>query len=36
MKSKIGDMCNNEKHINNFHKKQSDCKDCKGKRGLER
>ena len=29
-------MCNIEKHINNFYKKCSECKDCFRARGLER
>ena len=29
-------MCNIEKHINNFCKKYTECKDCNLTRGLER
>ena len=29
-------MCNIEKHINNFYKKYSECKDCNIKRGVKR
>ena len=29
-------MCNIEKHINNFYKRYSECKDCNIKRGVER
>ena len=29
-------MCNIEKHINNFYKKYSECKDCNRTRGLKR
>ena len=36
MESKICTQCNNEKHINNFYKKYSECKDCNIKRGVKR
>ena len=36
MDNKICTVCNNEKHINNFHKKSSECKDCNIKRGVKR
>ena len=29
-------MCNFEKHINKFYEKQSECKVCNSKRGLQR
>ena len=29
-------VCNNEKHINTFYKKYSECKDCNIKRGVKR
>ena len=29
-------MCNIEKHINNYHKKYSVCKDCNRTKGLNR
>ena len=29
-------MCNIEKHINNFYKKYSECRDCNRTRGLKR
>ena len=29
-------MCNIEKHINNFHNKNSECRDCNRARGLKR
>ena len=35
MESKICTQCNIEKHINNFHKKYSEYKDCNIKRGLK-
>ena len=34
MKSKICTQCKVEKLINNFYKKDSECKDCNSKRGL--
>ena len=36
MESKICTQCNIEKHINNFYKKYSECKDCNIKRGVKR
>ena len=36
MGSKICTQCNIEKHINNFYKKYSECKDCNIKRGVKR
>ena len=36
MESKICAPCNIEKHINNFYKKYSECKDCNIKRGVKR
>ena len=36
MESKICTQCDFEKYINNFNKKQSECKDCKIKRGVKR
>ena len=36
MESKTCSMCNFEKHIKDFHKKYTDCKDCNCKRGLKR
>ena len=36
MESKICTHCNIEKHINNFYKKYSECKDCNIKRGVKR
>ena len=36
MESKICTQCNIEKHINNFHKKYSECKNCNIKRGVKR
>ena len=35
MDTKTCTMCNIEKHINNFYKKYSECKDCNRERGLE-
>ena len=35
MQSKICTQCNIEKHINNFYKKYSECKDCNIKRGVK-
>ena len=32
MDNKICTVCNIEKHINNFYKKYSECKDCNIKR----
>ena len=36
MGNKFCTVCNIEKHINNFYKKSSDCKDCNIKRGVKR
>ena len=36
MESKICTQCNIEKHINNFYKKSTKCKDCNNKRGVKR
>ena len=36
MENKICTMCKIEKHINNFYKKYSECKDCNIKRGVKR
>ena len=36
MDRKICTHCNNEKHINNFYKKHSECKDSNIKRGVKR
>ena len=36
MESKICTQCNIEKHINNFYKKYSECKDCNIKRAVKR
>ena len=36
MGSKICTQCNIEKHINNFYRKYSECKDCNIKRGVKR
>ena len=36
MEGKICTQCNIEKHINNFYKKYSECKDCNIKRGVKR
>ena len=35
METKICTMCNIEKHINNFYKKYSECRDCNRTRGLK-
>ena len=35
MENKICTVCNIEKHINNFSKKYSECKDCNIKRGVK-
>ena len=36
MESKICTQCNIEKHMNNFYKKYSECKNCNIKRGVKR
>ena len=36
MDTKICTICNNEKDINNFYKKYSECIDCNRARGLKR
>ena len=36
MDGKSCTMCNMEKHINNFYKRYSECKDCNRTRGLKR
>ena len=36
MDTKICSMCNIEKHITNFYKKYSECRDCNRSRGLKR
>ena len=36
MDTKVCIMCNNEKLINNFYKKYSECRDCNRARGLKR
>ena len=36
MDTKICTICNNEKGINNFYKKDSECIDCNRARGLKR
>ena len=36
MDNKICSMCKIEKHINNFYKKYSECRDCNRTRGLKR
>ena len=36
MEGKTYTLCNMEKHINNFYKTYSDCKDCNRTRGLKR
>ena len=35
MESKTCTQCKIEKHINNFYKKYSECKDCNIKRGVK-
>ena len=35
MENKTCTVFNIEKHINNFYKKYSECKDCNSKRGLK-
>ena len=36
MENKICTQCNIDKHINNFYKKYSECKDCNIKRAVKR
>ena len=36
MNTKICSMCIIEKHIKNFYKKYSECRDCNRARGLKR
>ena len=36
MENKICTVCKIEKHINNFYRKYSECKDCNIKRGVKR
>ena len=36
MDTKACNKCNIEKHINNFYKKHSECRDCNRARGLKR
>ena len=36
MENKSCTQCNIEKHINNFYKKSSECKDCNNKQGVKR
>ena len=36
MDTKMCTLCNIEKHINNFYKKYSECRDCNRARGLKR
>ena len=36
MENKTCTMCNIEKHINNFYKKYSECKECNIRRGVKR
>ena len=36
MEGKTCTMCNMLKHINNFYKSYSECKDCNRTRGLKR
>ena len=36
MDTKTCSMCNIEKHIKNFHKNYSECRDCNRARGLKR
>ena len=35
MDTNVCTMCNIEKHINNFYKKYSECRDCNRARGLK-
>ena len=36
MENKTCTLCHFEKHINNFYKRYSECKDCNIKRGVKR
>ena len=36
MDTKTCSVCSIEKHINNFYKKYTECKDCNRARGLKR
>ena len=36
MENKFCTVCNIEKHINNFYKKYSECKECNIRRGVKR
>ena len=36
MENKVCTVCKIEKHINNFHRKYSECKVCNIKRGVKR
>ena len=36
MDTKKCTMCNIEKHINNFYRKYSECRDCNRTRGIKR
>ena len=36
MDTKLCSMCNIEKHINNFYKNYSECRDCNRARRLKR
>ena len=36
MDTKTCSMCNIEKHIKNFYRKHSECRDCNRVRGLKR
>ena len=36
MENKICTVCKMEKHINNFYRKYSECRDCNIKRGVKR
>ena len=36
MENKTCTVCNIEKHINNFYKKYSECKECNIRRGVKR
>ena len=36
MENKVCTVCKTEKHINNFYRKYSECKDCNIKRGKKR